>query len=528
MKKILAFFILFSLAKSSISQLTIQTGATFVIQSGAVVTVQGDVVTGTDIQGTGTLLFKGSSLQNLYANGFTIPNMQIDNTNNVSLGSPVIIGNSLLFTSGKFLLNTSNLTITSAATLAGFDNTKYVVTNNTGHLVKNSLGATPFTFPVGFDAATYNPLTISQNGTAENIGVKVNQNVLSGGTGGSPFVKEVVDASWDLTESVPGANNVSMTAGWTGTDELTGFNRSKTGISFYDGVGWDMTNAMTGVATGSGPYTITRNSVNTLGVFAVGTRPVLTKLLVSPKTYLQGAYAGGGLMSDGLRAAGLIPLTEPYTGMTNFTHSGSGGGETIQSGVLSSTGTGVDIVDWAFAELRNGTTGAVITTRAVLIQRDGNIVDVDGTNTKQPYINFAGEVAGNYYVSIRHRNHLGIRTPSNLSLSRTVTTNYDFTTAASQAQGNVQATLAGGAFGMYGGNVNGNNNVRYSGPGNDQNELLNVILGGNKGAILSGVYNRGDLNMNGNVRYSGPSNDQNVLLNIVLSGLKGAILTQPF
>jgi hypothetical protein len=356
----------------------------------------------------------------------------------------------------------------------------------------------------------------------------VNQNVLSGGTAGSPFVKEVVDASWDISEAVVGGNNLNMTGGWNGTDELTGFNRNKTGISFYDGVGWDMTNTMTGVAAGGGPYTINRNAVTNLGVFAVGTRPVLISLLVSPRTFLQGPFAGAGLMNDGLRSAGLIPLNEPYTGTTNFTHSGSGGAETIPSGVLSGTGTGVDIVDWAFAELRNGTTGTVITTRAVLIQRDGNLVDVDGTNTKVPFINFAGELAGNYFVSIRHRNHLGIRTPGNLALSRTVTTNYNFTTSASQAMNSIQATLTGGAFGMYTGNVNGNNNIRYSGPGNDQNELLNVILGGNKGAILNSVYNRGDLNMNGNVRYSGPANDQNVLLNIALSGLKGAILTQPF
>src|SRR6476661_3394544 len=129
MKKILAFLILFSLAKASISQLTIQSGATFTIQSGATVTVQGDVVTNADIQGPGTLLFKGTSLQSLYANGFTIQNIQIDNTNNVSLGSNAIVGTNFLFTNGKFLLNTSNLTLASAATITGFDNTKYFVTN---------------------------------------------------------------------------------------------------------------------------------------------------------------------------------------------------------------------------------------------------------------------------------------------------------------------------------------------------------------------------------------------------------------
>jgi hypothetical protein len=53
--------------------------------------------------------------------------------------------------------------------------------------------------------------------------------------------------------------------------------------------------------------------------------------------------------------------------MVNFSRTGSGGLETIPSSILASTGTGNDIVDWMFAELRNGTTGTVITTRAVLV-----------------------------------------------------------------------------------------------------------------------------------------------------------------
>jgi hypothetical protein len=344
-------------------------------------------------------------------------------------------------------------------------------------LVKNNLGATPFTFPVGFDAATYNPLILTQNGTTENIGVKVNQKVLAGGTSGLPFVKEVVDASWDLSESVVGANNINMTAGWSGTDELTGFNRTKTGISFYDGVGWDMTNAMTAAASGGGPYTINRNSVANLGVFAVGTRPVLISLLASPKTYLQGAYAGGGLMNDGLRSGVLIPLAEPYTAIAGFTHSGSGGAETIPSAVLAGTGTGVDIVDWVFAELRNGTTGAVITTRAVLIQRDGNLVDVDGTNTKVSSINFAGELAGNYFISIRHTNPCD-RSASNISLARTTATvtilQRHFRAFPGAVTNDAMATIMTGVFGLWG----NTNMINYERTGsttvNDYSLLLSI------------------------------------------------------
>ena len=105
MKKIFSFSILLLSAYISYSQLTIQSGATFFIQSGATVTAQGDVTSNADIQGAGTLLMKGTALQNLNMNGFTIPNLQIDNTNNVLLGGPATIGTSLVFTNGKIQLS---------------------------------------------------------------------------------------------------------------------------------------------------------------------------------------------------------------------------------------------------------------------------------------------------------------------------------------------------------------------------------------------------------------------------------------
>ena len=529
MKRIYLLFLFAMLSAGSYAQLTIQSGATFFIQGGATVTVQGDVTSLADIQGTGLLQMKGSSLQTVNMNGFSIPNIEIDNASNVALGGAATIGSSFLFTTGKVQLNGFDLSLASAATLTGYDNSKYFVTNSTGRLVRNSLGAA-FIYPVGFDVTTYNPVTLTQAGTPDNIGVRCLQNVLSGGTTGGPFVKEVVDASWAVTEGLAGGSNLTMTSTWNGTDELTGFNRTKTGISYYDGIGWDMTNLVTGASAGAGPYTITRSSVTTLangGIFAVGTRPVLIQLLVAPRALLQGAYSAGGIMNDVLRSGSLIPLTEPYTGLTNFTHSGSGGLETIPSSVLATTGTNNDIVDWAFAELRDGSTGTVKSTRAVLIEKDGDLVDVDGTNTKTNFINFAGEIAGNYYVSIRHRNHLGVRTPSNITLNRTTATGYNFTTAATQALGSIQANLGGGFFGLYGGNANGNNNVRYGGPSNDEDQLLNISLSGNKNGIING-YNKADLNMNGVLRYGGPQNDENFLLNIVLGGNKNLILTQPF
>src|ERR1700730_8133388 len=119
MKKIFPFSILLLSAYFSQSQLTNQSGATLYIQSGATGTAQGDGVSNADIQGPGTLLMKGTALQNLNMNGFTIPNLQIDNTNNVLLGGPATIGTSLIFINGKIQLNTFNFSIAPTATITG-------------------------------------------------------------------------------------------------------------------------------------------------------------------------------------------------------------------------------------------------------------------------------------------------------------------------------------------------------------------------------------------------------------------------
>src|SRR6185295_17903717 len=81
-----------------------------------------------------------------------------------------------------------------------------------------------------------------------------------------------------------------------------------------------------------------------------------------------------------------FPSTDPYRVSpynTNFTHVNNAAVETIASAaVLDQPGTNDDIVDWVFLELRNTVTSpnTVLQTRSALVQRDGDIVDVDGTS----------------------------------------------------------------------------------------------------------------------------------------------------
>ncbi|CAN5541845.1 hypothetical protein BH11BAC3_BH11BAC3_10660 [soil metagenome] len=541
--KIHSFLLVFATyaANSASAQLFIDNSAQFTIQTGAVVTVQGDVTSNADILGTGLLQMKGAALQNINMNGFTIPNLEIDNTSNVTLTGIASISGNLLFTNGKILLGANDLKMGTAGTITNATNAKYIVTNGAGKLSKAALSAVAFIFPVGKSTSSYTPVSISNSGTADVIGVRSLASVLTSGTTGTAFTKEVVNNTWDVSESVAGGSVLSMSTTWSSTDELAGFDRTRAGISYYittpaNNVGWDLLNSQTGTASGSNPYTYTRTNVTTLGTFAVGTRPVLSPLLFSPKIFLQGPYNTSlGLMGDNLRTANLLPVTEPYSTITGYITPvlrGSGGGETSASGVVGSAAgvsTNSTIVDWVMAQLHNGA-GTVVTQRAVLLRRDGMLVETDGVSP----VNFAGNAAsaGPYFVSIKHRNHLGIRTTSTLALAKVTTTAYDFTAALSNAYGgavsnDAMATLSVGVYGMWGGNTNSDLFSRKTGSAtiNDYSKLL-VAVSSVGAPGPTGVYFAEDINMDGNVRKTGSAstNDYSRLLSI-LGSLN--IISQP-
>lgn len=110
--------------------------------------------------------------------------------------------------------------------------------------------------------------------------------------------------------------------------------------------------------------------------------------------------------------------------------------------VLNTTGSSA-VVDWVLVELRNATTPSVIVaSRALLLQANGNVVDVDGS----PNILFSLPEA-NYHVAIKHRTHLAVRTKNPEMLSDVPKT-IDFTDI------NNTNVLTNGAVGNYWKTVN--------------------------------------------------------------------------
>jgi len=245
---------------------------------------------------------------------------------------------------------------------------------------------------------------------------------------------------------------------------------------------------------------------------------------VAVKAILQGPYvASAGMMHDSLRVKNLIPLSNPYSLLAGFTQVGSGT-ETTTSTILSVGGTNA-IVDWVLIELRSASNPSlIVATKAGLIQRDGDVVSpADGTSPLQ----FTGIPVGSYYVSIRHRNHLGAMSANPVSLGTTTAT-VDLTNSAQPAykltgitSSNYPQFVSGSKAMLWAGNAAFNNQVIFQGPNNDVDMIFFTIISDplNTQVISNFIYkgySQSDVNMDGKTVFQGPDNEVDIIFFNVL------------
>ena len=237
--------------------------------------------------------------------------------------------------------------------------------------------------------------------------------------------------------------------------------------------------------------------------------PATQNAVVAAKVFLEGPYSTGtGLMSDALRSGGLVPASQPYTAL-GYTFTGTpGAGGTLSGGVLAVTGNNA-IVDWVILELRNSSTPAtVVASCAALLQRDGDVVALDGTSA----VTFV-QGPGSYYVAVRHRNHLGVMTAAPVSLTGSATT-VDFTTLATSVYGTNARTTTGSVQALWTGDVSFNKEVKYTGTANDRDPILVRVGSTTPNNTVSGYFAE-DTNLDGQVLYTGTGNDRDrILVNV--------------
>jgi len=212
------------------------------------------------------------------------------------------------------------------------------------------------------------------------------------------------------------------------------------------------------------------------------------------------------LMRDDLRAFDVLPTIDPYFGR-----------KVVDETVFDVTGPDA-IVDWVVVELRHnpspGSVGDVPNTWAVqvpaLIQRDGDIVDVDGVSP----VRVPANLLGKYRPVVWHRSHAPTAFPTfTLVYNRVVQASPDYVRGASSGDpggpaepGTPETELSGGTatgdaapLPMMAGDANGDFDIS----GDDktvwfgQNGSSQRLLP--DGSIAPGVYMNGDFNMDGSV-----------------------------
>ena len=233
------------------------------------------------------------------------------------------------------------------------------------------------------------------------------------------------------------------------------------------------------------------------------------------KAFLQGAAINGDnhLMRDDLRQKGLIPMEEPYTALPGFIHQGTGGRETLDPALLDITGEKA-IVDWVMVELRGATNPTdVIATQSALIQRNGTVVSTEGDSI----LVFENARVDNYYVSIKHRNHLAMYTLYTQQFGPGIVPYVDFTNRFTPIMGEVSGVTVNERRAMWSGDINADARIIFQGPNTDVFEMFTHILLDEKNTrfltnFINSGYTQRDFNLDGSVIYQGPNNDRSSLL----------------
>lgn len=266
-----------------------------------------------------------------------------------------------------------------------------------------------------------------------------------------------------------------------------------------------------------------------------------TRAALTAKAFLQGAYNGNLRRHKDVSAAWANVLNtyarnQPYNTPVFGNYAGT---EAVPPGFFTATADTTDIIDWVLLEVKNSS-GFIISRRAAFIREDGLIVDID----KVSPVSMSGQRSGNFYIAVRHRNHLSIRSgvpqpfaAFSLGNSPPDTTVCNYSTAQSMALQNAAITTnaamaqSGNVFMMWAGNANADEYVRVTSQAlpaisSDAAFILGTILGGNPGLTFSG-YSSGDINLDGNIRTTTlalppvPS-DVSFILGTVLNGNSNA------
>lgn len=255
----------------SAHHISIGTGATLTVGNNGVLNIYGNLVSNGQFNAVaGSLVFRGTSPQSIAP--FIALHVTMNGAGGIVLDGSSAITGTLTLTNGNITLNSSDLALSSGATGSA---DSHIITNGPGNVIVTGLAASAArNIPVGSDATSYNPVTISANAghVTDNFTVNCKTGVPVNGVAGALFSGDIVNRTWLITEGTAGGSNVNLGFQWSGGQELPGFQRNRAYVSRHNGAAW-VDGPATG-ASGADPYSISLTGVSSFSPFAVRSEPI--------------------------------------------------------------------------------------------------------------------------------------------------------------------------------------------------------------------------------------------------------------
>jgi hypothetical protein len=397
-------------------------------------------------------------------------------------------------------------------------------TATNGSAVTMAMGGTPlYTY-------LWMPGSIS-SATATNIGAGTYTCIVTDANSCTNTITAVVGISPIFTVSA-NANPSTFTPGNTIT--LSASSATSGTYSWAGPGGASATGATTTIvanANNAGTFTVTLTTATGCTNTATTNISIQNGISLPIKVLLSGPFNNiNNLMNDDVRTLNLLPNQDPYLLNTAanpysniFVHANGGGAEVMDPGVSAISGNNA-IVDWVFIELRSSANATqVVATRSALVQRDGDVVDMDGLSP----VEFSNNAPANYFVAIRHRNHLGVMTQMPVAINTTSNV-VDFTDINlalyvkpapfnNPSFANASTKIINGKRALYAGNCNilsaeTSKYITYNASSKSDRFALQLFVGNL--SIVNG-YSVFDCDLNGNAKFNGINPDRTVILQSV-------------
>ncbi|MEI7980458.1 MAG: hypothetical protein WCI71_02325, partial [Bacteroidota bacterium] len=387
--------------------LTLQSGSS--VSNLGTILIQGNLINqnaAASTLGTGTVTFNGTGLQTI--SGLNIfGKMTVNNPAGVSLSNDQQINGVLTLTSGLITLGANSLTMGTTATIAGVPSaSSMVVPTSTGQLRKMFSSVGSFTFPVGDVniTAKYTPVSMTFTSGTFAAGAYAGVNLMGAKYPTDTNTIAYVKRFWNLVQSGITTFNCNAVFNYL-TGDVVGSE-----FQIY-AVRISPTPAVTYNQANSSLHQLTAGGLTSFGTFT-GTI-VYTPLTL--KVYLQGLYAGAGIMNNA----------------NNF------------DGVNILPKWGPAIADHITVEIHDALNYTII--KKVISDVPLNI---NGTAT----INIPSLQNGNYYITVKHRNSIETACAAPQAFAGAALS-YNFSDAASKAFGGNMKAMGGGVFAIYAGDV---------------------------------------------------------------------------